>query len=174
MSDVTSTVERWLAGTGHRPDKLFGERRRAVREATKLRVERFGATKIISGMALGFDQDLAEIAIELGIPFIAAVPFTGQEDRWPWRAIVEYQRLLRQAETVAVVSTPPTSARDAVHKLHLRNQWMVEQLSRALRQGHRAVVLAAWDGTPGGTAHCYSLAEARGLMIDRINPDAVL
>lgn len=155
----------WLCGTGHRPDKIYGAKRAAVRDEAKRRVERWRPAKIISGMALGFDQDLAEIAIELSIPFIAAVPFEGQEGRWPWRDVVHYRRLLMQAEQIAVISLPPTSKRDATHKLHLRNQWLLEQVGRS------GVVLAAWDGSPGGTAHCYGLAEARGLRIDRINPN---
>lgn len=167
-SDKSLHSGLWLCGTGHRPDKLLGPRRAAVKVEAQRRVERWRPAKIISGMALGFDQDLAEVAIELGIPLIAAVPFDRQEDRWPTAVVLHYYRLIRQAEQVAIISLPPTSKRDATHKLHLRNQWMLEQVGRS------GVVLAAWDGSPGGTAHCYGLAEARGLRIDRINPNELL
>src|SRR6266571_4842958 len=59
---------------------------------------------IISGMALGVDTIAAELAIELGIAFTAAVPFVGQERVWPITSKKHYHNLLTKANTVHVVS----------------------------------------------------------------------
>jgi hypothetical protein len=34
-------------------------------------------------MARGWDLALAKAAVELGLPLFAAIPFVGQESRWP-------------------------------------------------------------------------------------------
>ena len=77
-----------LAFTGHRPAR-FGldyspESNRILTRfaATKL-AARTDASLVISGMALGFDQAVAHVAVVLGIRFVAAVPFPGQQGRWP-------------------------------------------------------------------------------------------
>ena len=81
-----------LAGTGHRPNKLNWEYdlkgaysdylRLGLEDCFKALVPR----KIISGMALGFDQLLALAAIEHGIKVIAAVPCDNQEAIWPTKS----------------------------------------------------------------------------------------
>lgn len=77
-----------VAFTGYRPDKLGGYK---LPNPTYLHVfqqiekslKELQPQKVISGMALGVDQWAANIAHRLGIPFIAAVPFLGQEKAWP-------------------------------------------------------------------------------------------
>ena len=70
-----------LAGTGHRPDKLGNEYSRqgpvseALRAVTRTVLLRENPEEVVSGMALGFDMILAEVAIALGAPVTAAIPF---------------------------------------------------------------------------------------------------
>src|SRR6185369_8185560 len=98
-----------VAFTGHRPDKLGGyklpnptylyvcqEIDKALRE---LKPE-----KVISGMALGVDQWAANIAHKLGIPFVAAVPFEGQESAWPQASQKTYRSLIKLATERVVVN----------------------------------------------------------------------
>ena len=76
------------AFTGHRPNKLGGFKipnpiynfinDEITRTLTDLKPK-----KVITGMALGVDQWAAEVCIKLGVPFVAAVPFRGQELYWP-------------------------------------------------------------------------------------------
>lgn len=55
-------------------------------------------------MAQGVDQWSAKICLKLGIPFIAAVPFIGQEKHWAQEGIKEYKKLLKRASDIEIVS----------------------------------------------------------------------
>lgn len=101
--------------------------------------------RAISGMALGVDQWAAETCVALGIPFTAAIPFEGQESKWPWRAQRHYRELLEMAEERVVVC--PGDYRP--FKLQKRNEWMVDNCT---------LLIAVWDGSPGGTANCVRYA----------------
>ena len=114
----------------------------------------------ISGMAQGLDQWAAEVCCDLGIPFVAAVPFPGQELDWPWPAQQQYYTLLNRATRVHLVCPdPPLNRGEAIERLHARNHWMVE---------HSDALVAAWDGSKGGTFECIKYAEKVGRVIHRI------
>ncbi len=148
--------------TGHRPDKLGGYN---LPNPTYLHVCRqidktlrdLKPEKVISGMALGVDQWAANIAIQLGIPFIAAVPFAGQEKAWPQQSQKVFSKLLGKAAEVVIVSEGSYSA----HKMQIRNEWMVDRADK---------VIAIWDGTPGGTGNCVTYAKSKNKEIIYINP----
>lgn len=133
-----------VAGTGHRPNKLGGygteARNRLVNLATDVLRKR-QPQRVISGMALGWDQALAVAACALDLPWTAAVPFEGQERAWPESSQREYRELLSLADDVVVVSPGGYAS----WKMQRRNQWMVD---------HADLVLALWDGSPGGTGNC--------------------
>lgn len=147
-----------LAATGHRPHKLGGYE---IAVAAKLHRIAVGAIsemkpdKIISGMALGWDQAVAEAAVFLNIPFIAAVPFVGFEMRWPSESKAMYRALLQQAERVELLE----SGGYAPWKLFARNKWMVD---------HADHMLALWDGSSGGTANTVELANKKPIPITNI------
>lgn len=141
--------------TGHRPDKLGGYSPRAHRtrvDFAKSVIRSEGVTIGISGMALGWDQAVAQACIEDGIPFIAAVPFEGQESRWPADSRRAYERILRRAEKVVIVSAiQPETNGAAAGMLHKRNEWMVD---------HSSDLIALWNGDQsGGTFSCVRYAE---------------
>lgn len=156
-----------VAGTGHRPDKLGTEHysgyiannplRTWVRVRARQELLRLRPFYVISGMAPGFDQDLARVAIELRIPFVAAIPFVGQEDRWPLRGRQEYRQLLQQAYEVVIVCEGGYER----WKMQARNEWMVD---------HCTDVLAAFDGSPGGTANTVNYANRVRRPVHRIDP----
>lgn len=82
--DLEQLKGKIICGTGHRPDKLGGYSNEVTQKL--IRVCRFGLEKlqpslVISGMALGYDQALAEAAIELKIPFHAYCPCYGQDSK---------------------------------------------------------------------------------------------
>jgi uncharacterized phage-like protein YoqJ len=146
-----------LAVTGHRPDKLGGWKipnptfeeiyKRLDKKLMELR-----PTKVITGMALGVDQWVAAICAENDIPFIAAVPFPGQEQVWPPTSQDIYHQLLSRAEEIHVVSPPPYEPK----KMMIRNAWMVTRCD---------ALLAVWNGTQGGTARCIEVAQNRGKKV---------
>lgn len=144
-----------IAGTGHRPQSL-GQR---WTPDLKLKMESFAidalternVSEVISGMALGWDQALATAAHALDIPFIAAVPFVGQDRTWGRREREEYNFLLSKAVRTVVVC--PFSLNIAYHR---RNEWMVDELIQRFYRPSR--LLALWNGNPGGTSHCVEYA----------------
>lgn len=148
--------------TGHRPDKLGGYKLpnptylHVCQQIRKILVE-VNPDKVISGMALGVDQWSAHIAMRLGIPVIAAVPFQGQELAWPEKSQKIFNILIGKASQVVIVSEGGYSPA----KMQLRNQWMVDRADK---------VIAIWDGTPGGTGNCVKYAESKSKEIIFINP----
>jgi uncharacterized phage-like protein YoqJ len=135
------------SGTGHRWEVIGKENKdKLYRYATSI-LPGYKATKVISGMAVGWDQALARAAVNNGIPFIAAVPFEGQESIWPQEAKDEYYELLKLAEEVVIVCPGGY----ATHKYHVRDKWMVD---------HGDAMLALWNGNQhGGTFATVKLAK---------------
>lgn len=147
-----------VAGTGHRPSKLGGydvatSKRLVDLAGNFLRREK--PDKVISGMALGWDQALAWAAFDLDIPFIAAISFDGQESRWSSVDQQWFVDLLELAEEVVHTSEPGY----AVWKMQHRNKWMVDNADH---------VVALWDGSTGGTANCIKYAERVGKPITNL------
>ncbi len=143
---------RTVAGTGHRPQKLLGFGARAdsiLRRFTRARLEALRPKRVISGMALGWDQALATAAVDLGIPFVAAVPFEGQEARWPESSQRELAALIARAAKVVIVSPGSFSGRS----MQARNEWMVERCD---------LLLAVYDGSPSGPGNCIRFADGCG------------
>lgn len=151
-----------IAFTGHRPDKLGGYKLPnptyiKVCSAIDAALQEFKPEKIISGMALGVDQWAANIAIKLNIPFIAAIPFAGQEGKWPESSQKTFRALLNKAAEQVIVS--PGAYEPA--KLQVRNEWMVDRCD---------LLIAVWDGTKGGTGNCVEYAKGVNKDIFRIDP----
>lgn len=137
-----------IAGTGHRPNKIGGYSAQADQLRFDLAHWFLSHTRpasVISGMALGWDMALAEAALALEIPFVAAVPFAGQESMWPLESQERYRALMQRADAVHIVSRGDYSSA----KMQRRNEWMVDNCTH---------VVALWDGSPGGTANCVAYA----------------
>ena len=135
-----------LGVTGHRPQGIVGYRKSVLEAFALDAVRRARPSGVISGMALGWDQAVAVACVRLGVPFVAAVPFPGQERRWPAAAQQEYSRLLECASTIHFVT--PEHREES---FRLRNEWIVE---------NSYSILALWGGKPSGTGHCVELARA--------------
>lgn len=151
-----------IAATGHRPHKTSYEHdsplRCWLREQIALQLRILRPLYGVSGMALGWDQDFAEVCIALRIPFIAAVPFVGQDSRWPYPARRFYKELLAQAYEVFVICDGTTDVNSA---MTIRNHWMVD---------HSNVLLAGHNGSPGGTANTVLYAARMRRPTITINP----
>lgn len=144
-----------FAGTGHRPPKLGGYGENAMSKVEYFArdvLDKFQPSLVISGMAIGWDQALAWGAIQLSIPYVAAVPFTSQASRWPLESQRRYHHLLERAKEVVTVSSGEYSAR----AMQARNEWMVD---------HCDYVLALWDGSSGGTLNCVKYANRVGKTV---------
>ena len=157
-----------VAGSGHRPDKLWigdysgysplNPLRAWIKSRTRDHLKRLQPIHVISGLALGFDQDLADVCVDMGIPFIAAVPCDGQDSQWSPEARARYRKLLKLAYEVIVVTPGPYER----WKMQARNEWMID---------HCSDVVAAFDGSQGGTANAINYANLLQRPIHRIDPN---
>jgi hypothetical protein len=155
-----------VACTAHRPPKLGGYGPNPVRDLVTagfreelLRLRPAGA---IAGMALGGDQIFASVCCELGIPWVAAVPFLGQEERWPFASQEAYRRLLRRAFRTFVIAERPANDSEANAAMFARDAWMVDRCD---------LLLAAWNGSrQGGTFNTVMYASQVGRPIRRSKP----
>ena len=138
MGPIPTTRSKFMiiAGTGHRPDKLDGYELLAnlrLLGFARFILDQVKPNKIISGMALGWDQAIAQAAILEKIPFVAAIPFSGQESVWSEELQHNYKYLIKRAAEVVTVSNGDYAA----YKMQLRNEWMVDNCD---------MVLALWNG----------------------------
>lgn len=140
------------AVTGHRPDKLWSkdpysdDNLELLVGFAEIVVQKFLTTKILTGMALGWDMACALACINLDMPYVAVVPCKGQESKWPAKSQKRYKYLLTKACEIVEVSkdeyTPGC--------MQKRNRYLVDNAS---------TVLALYNGTPGGTQDCVELAQ---------------
>lgn len=144
-----------VAGTGHRPQRLglgYDEEARTLLVAFAMDCLQSldNVTHVISGMAQGWDQALAEAALSLGLPLTAAVPFKGVETRWPDDSRRRYHDILSKAATTHYVSEPGYEKR----KFAARDLWMVQNAD---------ALLALYDGAgDSGTALTVGMADEMG------------
>lgn len=141
-----------LGVTGHRPAALGGyilpnPIYNIVCQQTEKIFRELKPDKLITGMCIGYDQWAANIAIKLGIPFIAAVPFEGQENKWLEKDRRIYHKLLSKAQEIVYVSLPGYSS----YKMQLRNEWIVNNCD---------ILVGVFNGSPGGTANCIKYAQS--------------
>ncbi len=115
--------------------------------------------KCVSGVALGFDILAAEICIKLNIPFIAAIPFVGQESRWPPHSQLHYNNILEKALEKVIVC----EGGYAVWKMQKRNEYLVNNAD---------IIIACFDGSASGTKNCIDYAIKQNKKIIRIDPNA--
>ena len=158
-----------IAGTGHRPDKLIRKdvvpytpkQHNMLVKLCEIHLDKIGATKVISGMALGFDQAFAQAAINLHLPLIAAVPFVGQERLWQgkskfyWKYLIDYASLDGEVHYL--------SEHYSAKALINRNHWMVDRCDQ---------VLACYNGIgTSGTASCVNYANLKMKPVTNIWDD---
>lgn len=120
-----------------------------------------GFDYFICGGAIGADMDFADIVIGLRdnyyphIKLEIAVPCKNQDLKWTDEDKERYQKILKKADTVNVLSEKytPSCMLD-------RNDYMVN---------HSDLVIAIWNGgMRGGTFHTIKYAEKTGKPIEYI------
>lgn len=141
--------------TGHRPKRLGYDAFDDMVALAYSSFERMKPRGIITGMALGWDMACAQAAVDLDLPFLAAVPFQGQDAIWPMSSRELYAELLAKAADVRIICEGPYAA----YKLQLRNRWMADKCDE---------VLALWDGGESGTAGCVRHAQSLGKKVTNV------
>ena len=120
--------------TGHRSEKLltynFGWIQSAIDDLLVEIKSNNNDVLAYSGMASGIDLHFCKSCMILGIPYIACVPFEGQENTMSPRDAEVRALLLQTAKEIKEV----------------KNSWMVE---------HTDVGIAVFDGNKGGTHNVF-------------------
>ena len=150
--------EHTAAFTGHR--RYDGECDDALRAVVR-ELYGWGFRVFWSGMALGFDLAAAEAVLALraslpGLRLVAVVPFGGQEARFSHADRARYRAAMASADDAVVLSPVYRAGCYAV-----RNNYLVD---------HASLLVAWYDGSPGGTRHTVSRALRRGLEFVNLHP----
>ena len=156
--------EQTIHLTGHRPTGLGGYDKNNEENKWLLDIasdlfgvfKALGYTRLISGMALGWDQWGLEIGILFGFHTIAAIPCAEQERTWPDESQQRYHELLDQCAEQEYISKEPYKPWLMQH----RNEWMVD---------HADLTFAAYNGGKGGTYNCLRYARGQGNLIYIVN-----
>lgn len=119
-------------------------------------------THFITGGALGMDMFSAEIVLKLKqkYPWITlevAVPFEAQAERWNDAYRLRYDRILREADMITVISRSYTKT-----CMFRRNRYLVDNAD---------LLFACYDGKPGGTAMTVEYAHRIGIPVEFIRPE---
>ena len=151
--------------TGHRPMKLPWGMNEDDPRCLMLKAElaarleglyALGFRRFLCGMAIGCDMYFAEAVLALredhpDVRLEAVIPFGDQPGRWNEKQRRRYNSLIDRADRVTVLQTVYTS--DCMMR---RNRWMVDRSS---------ILLACYDGRPGGTMNTILYAERSGLRV---------
>ena len=148
--------------TGHRPEKLKQPESvivKALETAIKEAIAD-GKNVFISGMARGVDIWAAEIVLRLrnegqNLKLICASPYEGFERGWSHDWQQRYNAVLRSADLVRFIG--PGYSRAC---FQIRNEWMVD---------HSALVIAVFNGQPGGTKNTIDYARQKGIRVNCAN-----
>ena len=151
--------------TGHRPAKLpwrYDESdhrclrlKDRIRDAVEIAYEQ-GYRHFLCGMAQGCDLYFCEAVLALrercpDVTLEAAIPCPTQADSWPTAQRERYGRLVAACDYVSMVSAVYSSS-----CMLRRDRYMVD---------HASLLIAAFDGSSGGTRYTVEYALNRGLSI---------
>ena len=158
------------AFTGHRPSKYpylgqpesepYALLRSRLEEAV-IHLTEEGAAHFISGGALGVDMLAAELIVELRqdnplLTLEMALPCPEQAARWRREDRLRHELLCEEADVLTVISEFYTP-----FCMYERNRFLAESCD---------ILLAVYDGTPGGTRMTVGLAYDAGKRIEIIRP----
>ena len=116
----------------------------------------------ITGMALGYDMICAEILLELKkeykyIKIIGALPCRNQECLWPLKEQKRYKSILGKLDEIRCIYDNYNGS----ECMHERNHYMVNNSS---------LMIALYNGLPGGTQKTIDFAKKQGLEVVFIRP----
>ncbi len=151
--------------TGHRPGKLpWGTNETDIRcIRLKQRIAdavetayKVGYRHFICGMALGCDLYFCECVLALrdrcrDVTVEAAIPCPTQANAWTQQERERYGRLMAACDLETVVSSVYSA--DCMYR---RDRYMVD---------HSSLLIAAFDGTPGGTRYTVEYAIRRQVSV---------
>ncbi len=122
-----------------------------------------GFKDFICGMAEGCDLYFCEAVMALReehpeITVEAAIPFSGQADRWPPAQKRRYERLVSECDRQTLLQTDYTPG-----CMMNRNRYMVD---------HADLIIACYDGQSGGTLNTLRYALEKDVRILHLSIDS--
>ena len=151
--------------TGHRPEKLpwrYNERdprclslKQRIAHAAEAAYEE-GYRHFLCGMALGCDLYFCETVLALrqhhpDVTVEAAIPCPTQAGTWALDQRERYETLVRSCDFETLVSAKYTP-----YCMQRRDRYMVD---------HASLLIAVFDGTPGGTRYTMEYAISRRIFV---------
>lgn len=171
-----------VAGTGSRSLLTApAETRMAARDVLTVELEaqrrEHGDLVVMSGGAEGFDELVAVVALDLGLPLWLALPNRGYSAHYWGRnsatgrdRLPEFVRTAEQAWKVTYVMEEIHNVRglylDGVHSNFVRNDWMVTGKD----DWPGADEFLVWNPTSKGTAHCLAGIKRAGKPYAILSP----
>lgn len=161
-----------IAGTGHRPDKVFSQGYKSMNTEMPVlvtfaeqKLSEMEVSHVISGGAQGWDTALALAALNRGLELTMAIPCRGFERKWPVKAQELFWTICNKADQVIFIDETdywkgPTGYH--VAKMNIRNKWMTD---------HSEEMLALWNGTRGGTFNNVEYAQQVGKPVENVWDD---
>jgi ribonuclease HI len=135
-----------LLVTGPKPPEIGGYGETPTATAIRSKLQEIISAKaaitpdlrVMTGLQLGVEQLAAEASLAAAVPFVAVLPYPGQQSVWPAQSQKRYDELLEQAGgEVLLQAEPPKSKRNAGAALNRRNAWLAR---------HAAEAVVVWDG----------------------------
>ncbi len=135
-----------LAVIGHKPPELGGYDANPVADAVRARLAEVLAAKrqldpdlvVLTGLGLGSEQLAAQAASEVGVPYVAVLPYPDPDSQWPSSSRTAFRALVDGAQsTVVLQAKAPATKQLAGAALRRRDAWLAR---------HAQEALAVWDG----------------------------
>ena len=151
--------------TGHRPAKLpwkYNETdprclslKRRMMDAVQAAYDG-GYRHFLCGMAMGCDLYFCQCVLALreahpDVTIEAAIPCPTQADAWPWAQQERYRRMVEACDLETLVSSQYSPS-----CMQRRDRYMVD---------HASLLIAAFDGSAGGTRYTMEYAMNRGVSV---------
>ena len=170
-----------IALTGHRPTKLGGYNlstpeyaalRADLEQYIRYQLTNHDTVVGHSGLALGADTIWSKAILNMRdqypdrVKFHAEIPMMTQYKKWFKQSDIDFwhhQVAVADEKTIYATFDDPTNVtnQEAGKALKDRNIGMID---------HSNVVLAVWDGTPGGTMHAVKYADKTNKPVVIIRP----
>jgi ribonuclease HI len=127
-----------LAVLGMRNIDVTPTLRRKVAEIIDAKAQMNNDLVVMTGLRMGAEEVGAVAAEQMGVPFVAVLPYPEPQSVWPKAAQERFDGQIKQArEVITLQGKSPDSKQKATGALRRRDSWFV-------RNSHEALVI--WDG----------------------------
>lgn len=127
-----------LAVLGQRDVEVTPALRRQLAEIIDAKAQLNGDLVVMTGLRMGAEEAGAVAAHQMGVPYVAILPYPEPQSVWPPAAKQRFaEQIERAADVITLQAKSPDSKQKATGALRRRDGWFV-------RNTHEALVV--WDG----------------------------